>query len=402
MKTHRELFFQHLAQTTPFPLSLEIEKAEGVYLYSKDKKYTDLISGISVSNVGHRHPRVINAIKDQLDKYLHVMVYGEYIQAPQVKLAEKLASLLPSSLNCSYLVNSGAEAVEAAMKLAKRYTGKSNFITLNNAYHGSTQGALSLMGNESLKAAYRPLLPGIKKITPGNINELELIDKNVAAVFIEPFQGEAGIRSLTLDYLKKVRERCTETGTLLVFDEIQTGFGRTGKMFGFEHFNVIPDIILFAKGLGGGMPIGCMNTSDEIMQAFNHKPMLGHITTFGGHPVNCAAAIATLEVIEENKYHEVAEKLSQYMRSLLVHPAIKEIRGKGLLMALQFESFDQNKKIIDECIMHGVITDWFLFCDDAMRIAPPLSITEQEIKEACDVIIKSIEKVAGSISSLQD
>ncbi len=394
MLTQRQLFLSHLAQTTPFPLMLEIEKAEGIYLYDKKgKKYADLISGISVSNLGHCHPKVIEAIKSQLDKYMHLMVYGEYIQSPQVQFASLLAKQLPPNLSCTYFVNSGAEAIDGAMKLAKRYTGRSEIVSFTNAYHGSTQGALSIMGSETFKNAYRPLLPDVRIIEFNSEEQLSLITCNTAAVFVEPIQGEAGVIVPEKDYLKKLRQRCNETGTLLVADEIQCGFGRTGTLFAFEQYYFIPDILCLAKAMGGGMPMGAFISSKEIMHSLTENPMLGHITTFGGHPVCCAAGYSALSVLlEENLIQQVSEK-EKLFKQLLIHPSIKEVRGKGLLMAVQFDSFETNKKIIDLCIEKGVITDWFLFNDSAMRIAPPLIITEQEIKDCCAVILESINEI---------
>ncbi len=392
MLTQRQLFLQHQAQTTDFPLSLEIEKAEGVYLFDVDgKKYIDLISGISVSNVGHRHPKVVAAIHNQLDKYMHLMVYGEYIQAPQVKLAQLLASILPESLNCSYFVNSGSEAIDGAVKLAKRYTGKTDVVSFRNSYHGSTQGVLSLGGNEALKNAFRPLIPGLHLLDFNAIDQLELLPKqHCACILVEPIQGEAGVINANPDFLKALRAWCDDNGALLIFDEIQTGSGRTGKMFAFEHYGVIPDVLCIAKGMGGGMPIGAFIAAKKLMQVLTHQPMLGHITTFGGHPVCCAASLASFDVLlHENWLQQIPSK-EKLFRARLKHPAIKEIRGMGFLLALQFDSFEINKKIIDTCIQHGVITDWFLFCDSAMRIAPPVTITEAEIEAACAIIITSI------------
>lgn len=391
--TQRELFLNYLAQTTDFPLLIEIERAENIYLYSpQGKKYTDLISGISVSNVGHRHPKVLQAIHNQLDKYLHLMVYGEYVQTPQNLLAKKLTENLPPNLNNCYFVNSGSEAIEGAMKLAKRYTNRSEFISCINAYHGSTQGALSLNGNEDFKQNFRPLLPDIKHICYGSFSDLEKITTKTAAIFIETIQGEAGVKVACTTYFKALREHCTRTGTLLVLDEIQCGFGRTGKLWAFEHFDIVPDILVLAKGMGGGMPIGAFISSKEIMDSLKSNPILGHITTFGGHPVSCAAALATLEVIlEENLISEVENKANLF-KKLLIHPKIKQIRNKGLLMAVEFENFDILKKIIDNAIENGIITDWFLFCDNAMRIAPPLIITNQQIEEACAIILEMCSK----------
>lgn len=395
MLTLRQLFLANNAQTTNFPLLLEFERAEGVYLYDKNgKPYIDLIAGIGVSNTGHRHPYVINAIKAQLDKYLHLMVYGEYVQSPQVKFAEKLVSLLPAELQSVYFVNSGAEAVEGAMKLAKRYTGRSQVLACYNSYHGSTQGALSVMGNEEYKQAYRPLLPGVGFIRFNKPADLELITTKTACVIIETVQGEAGIRVADLAYMQALSARCKATGTLLILDEIQAAMGRTGKLFAFEHYGIVPDILLLAKALGGGMPLGAFVASNEVMSALKENPILGHITTFGGHPVCCAAGLASLEVLmNERLIESVAEKEALF-RHLLVHPAIKQVRGKGLMLAVELEDFDLNKKIIDRCIENGVITDWFLHCSNAMRVAPPLVITGEQIRLACDVILAAISEFA--------
>ena len=417
--TNRQLFFEHIAQTSDFPLGLEIERADGIYLFraGDGKPYIDLISGIGVSNVGHRHPRVLEAIQKQLDKYLHLMVYGEYVQTPQTQLAHALTQTLPASLNTVYFTNSGTEAVEGAMKLAKRYTGRSEIISCINAYHGATQGALSLSGDENFKRNYRPLLPDIRHIRYRNPTDLEQIGHRTAAVVMEVIAGEAGVRVPDVRYLQAVRQRCTDVGALLIFDEIQTGFGRTGAFWAFEGFGpVTPDILLCAKGMGGGMPIGAFISSAEIMSVFRNNPVLGHITTFGGHPVSCAASLATLQVIQEEKLHEQAEAKGQLFRQLLNHSAIREIRGKGLMLAVEFDSFEVLKPIIDRAITNGssnpglssrtsarpgpsspgpsspgVITDWFLFCNNSMRIAPPLIITEDQIREACAVILNAID-----------
>ena len=396
MLTQRQLFLQHNAQTTLEPLLLEFNKASGMYLYDTEgKKYLDLIAGIGVSNVGHCHPAVVEAVKNQAESYMHIMVYGEFVQSPQVNFAKALADVLPANLNCTYFVNSGAEAVEGAMKLAKRYTHRTEIISCNNSYHGSTQGALSLMGNEEFKQAYRPLLPHIKFIEYNSLPDLDLITTNTAAVFVETIQGEAGIRVADKAYFKALREKCTASGTLLVLDEIQCGFGRTGKLFGFEHFDIVPDILLLAKGIGGGMPIGAFISSKEIMIALATNPILGHITTFGGHPVSCAAGLATLQtILHENIVDGVTEK-GELFKKLLVHPAIKEVRGKGLMIAIEFENFETNKKIIDACIADGVISDWFLHCSNSMRVAPPLIISNEEIEYACSVILKNTELITN-------
>jgi len=389
---NRQLFLSHLAQTTDFPLMIEIEKAEGIYMYGPEgKSYMDLISGIGVSNVGHRHPRVIQAIQDQLDKYLHLMVYGEYVQSPQVKLAKALCETLPTSLDNVYLVNSGSEAVEGALKLAKRYTNRREIISCINAYHGSSHGSLSVGGNEIFKRAYRPLLPGIRNILYGSFNQLHEITEDTAAVIIETIQGEAGIRVACREYFQALRNKCNETGTLLILDEIQAGFGRTGKFWAFEHFDIEPDILVCAKGMGGGMPIGAFIANKKVMGVFKNNPLLGHITTFGGHPVSASASLATIQIIQEEKLLDQVEEKAKLFKKLLVHPKIKSIRNKGLMMAVEFDSFEVLKPIIDRAIEKGVITDWFLFCDDSMRIAPPLIITHEEIEKACKIILEAIE-----------
>ncbi|MGB4398730.1 MAG: aspartate aminotransferase family protein [Daejeonella sp.] len=394
MLSTRQLFLLNTAQTSPFPRSLEIERAEGMYLYDREGvRYMDLVSGFAVSNTGHRHPEVVKAIKDQVDKYLHLTVYGEYIQAPQVRFAEKLASVLPSSLSSVYFVNSGAEATEGAMKLAKRYTGRSGIIACTNSYHGSTQGALSVMGNEYYKQAYRPLLPGISFIEFNNPVDLEQITTETSAVILETIQGEAGIRVPDLDYMQKLRKRCDETGTLIILDEIQTGFGRTGKMFGFEHFSITPDILLLAKGMGGGMPVGAFISSKDIMSSLQENPILGHITTFGGHPVSCAAGLANLNVILNEKLMDEVTTKESLFRTCLKHPKIKEIRGKGLMLCIQLDTFEQVEKVSKRCIEQGIIIDWFLHCDTALRVAPPLIITEEEIRRACGVIVEALNEV---------
>jgi len=388
-------FLQLVAQTSEEPLMVEVAGAEGCYIYDqKGKKYFDLIAGIGVSSIGHRHPAVIDSIKSQADKNLHVMVFGEFIQTPQVKLAEALCKTLPDPLEVTYFVNSGSEATEGALKLAKRYTGRFKIISCIDGYHGSSHGALSASGNEVLKQNFRPLLPGFQHIDFGDITSLDLIDFKTAAVIIETVQGEAGVRIANKSYFKKLREKCTETGTLLILDEIQCGFGRTGKLWAFEHYGIQPDILLAAKGMGGGMPIGCFISSKEIMSSLKQNPILGHITTFGGHPISTAASLATLETIQnENLIDQVAEKALLF-KKLLKHDLIKSIRNQGLLMAIEFESYEVLKRIIDRALEAGIITDWFLFCNNSMRIAPPLTISEIEIKEVCKTLLKSIEWVS--------
>jgi acetylornithine/succinyldiaminopimelate/putrescine aminotransferase len=394
MITNRQRFLQHVAQTTNFPWALEIEKAKGVYMYDpQGKRYLDLISGIGVSSIGHCHPKVVKAVQDQVANYMHLMVYGEVIQSPQVQLAEALSNTLPAVIDSVYFVNSGTEATEGALKLAKRFTGRTDIISAKKAYHGSTHAALSLQSEEEFSQPFRPLLPGISHIEFNNLDDVDKISIKTAAVILETVQGEAGIRPPTKTFLQAIRKRCDETGTLLILDEIQTGFGRTGTFWAFEQFDIVPDIILTAKGMGGGMPIAAFIASQKLLSVFTDNPILGHITTFGGHPVNCAASLATIKVIkDENLIEGVAEK-AELFKELLVHPAIKEVRGLGLMLAAQFESFDVLKRVIDKTIEHGVLTDWFLFCDDTMRIAPPLVISEDEIREACRIILLSIDEV---------
>ncbi len=392
MLSNRELFFMYLGQTSSFPLAVEIERAEGVYMYGPDGKcYLDLISGISVSSVGHRHPEVVKAVKDQADRYMHLMVYGEFVQSPQVKLAELLVNHLPEPLNNVYLVNSGSEATEGALKLAKRHTGRTEIVSFRNAYHGSTQGSLSVMGDERMKKAFRPLLPDVRFLDYNQTEQLNQITPHTACVIAETIQGEAGAVVPTSEFLQTLRKRCDETGALLVLDEIQAGLGRTGKLWAFEHFEIVPDILLLAKGLGGGMPIGAFIASAEIMQSLTNSPVLGHITTFGGNAVCAAAALATVEVITRERIWEGVPEKEKIIREKLKHPAIKNIRGKGLMLAVEFDTFEQNKKIIDRCLEMGVLTDWFLFADNCLRIAPPLIIKNDEIEAACQIILNAIE-----------
>jgi len=391
MLTHRQLFLLNVAQTSNSPRLLEIERAEGLYLFDVDgKAYMDLVSGFAVSNIGHRHSEIVQAIKDQVDLYMHLSVYGEFVQSPQVKLAKKITSLLPDSLNAVYFTNSGTEATEGAMKLAKRFTGQPEIIACKNAYHGSSQGALSLMGNEEYKQAYRPLLPGITFINFNQKQDLEQITEHTAAVIVETIQGEAGIRVPDLDYMLLLRHKCLQTNTLLIFDEIQTGLGRTGKLYAFEHFGIVPDILLTAKAFGGGMPLGAFIASKQIMDSLKENPILGHITTFGGHPVCCAAGLASLEVIlKEDLMKDVPEK-EKLFRQLLQHCEIKEVRGKGLMLAIQLSNFKQVESVSKRCVENGVIVDWFLHCETALRVAPPLIISFDEIRKACEVILEAI------------
>lgn len=365
-------------------------------MYDKDQKaYLDLISGIGVSNIGHRHPKVIEAIEYQTSKYLHLMVYGEFVSSPQVQLAQALTSTLPDALDNVFLVNSGSEAAEGALKLAKRHTGKSKVISCIDAYHGSTGGALSMCGNETLKKPFRPLLPDMHHVRYGIQEELAQIDNQTAAVIIETVQGEAGVRQADLSYFQALESRCKSTGALLILDEIQCGFGRTGKFWAFEHYDITPDLLLCAKGMGGGMPIGAFISSKKIMHDLTHDPILGHITTFGGHPVSAAASLATLKVLtSESLIDEVADKEALF-HSLLKHEKIREVRSKGLLMAVEFESFDFLEKMIQQLLHEGILSDWFLFCENSMRIAPPLTITEKEIKMACSKILQAIDVISN-------
>lgn len=387
----RQLFLQHLAQTSDAPLALDIVKSEGCEITDRSgKKYIDLIGGISVANVGHRHPKVVEAIKKQSDEYLHVMVWGEMVQSPQVQYAKLLTDHLPPTLNSVYFTNSGAEAVEGAMKLAKRATGRTEIIAFNHAYHGSTQGALSLIGSEYWRNAFRPLLPGIYHFNFNSFEDLDFITNKTACVIVETIQGEAGIISPNKNWLQALEIKCRDTGTLFILDEIQAGFGRTGKLWGFENFKVTPDILLLGKALGGGMPLGAFIADKELMDCFTINPVLGHITTFGGHPVCCAAGMAAFKVLLEEKIIDTVGIKEEQFKSLLNHSKIKSINSFGLWMAVEFENFDVCKKVIDHCIEQGVLTDWFLFAPNCLRISPPLNISEQEISKACELIMDAI------------
>lgn len=393
MNPGKEVFLNNLAQTTNNPFLISIEKAEGIYLYSPDgKRYTDLISGIGVSSVGHRHPRVVQAIKDQLDKHLHVMVFGEYIQETPNALALKLTSLLPPSLNCCYFVNSGTEANEGALKLAKRFTSRTEIVSCKKSYHGSTHGSLSVSGNEAKKSAFLPLLPDVRFISFNDINDLESISEKTACVIMETIQGDAGVRIPSKQYLHAVRNRCDETGALLILDEIQSGMGRTGTLFAFEQFGIVPDILTLAKAFGGGLPIGAFVADKKIMQVLTHNPPLGHITTFGGNPVCCASALATLEVIEEDNLLKHVEEKGKLFEQLLQHSSILEIRRAGLMLAVDFDSAERVNKIVQYAKEAGVICYWFLSHPHSFRIAPPLTITRDQIREACAVILEAIDQ----------
>jgi len=387
----RELFFRHLAQTSHSPLALEIVKAEGCFLFTADgKQYIDLVGGISVANTGHRHPVVIEAIQNQLKEYLHVMVYGEFIESPQVQYAQMLTKHLPASVNTVYFTNSGAEAVEGGMKLAKRFTNRTGILAFDRAYHGSTQGALSIIGDEYWRNAFRPLLPGMQHFTFNKNEVFEAITTELAAVIVETIQGEAGIQVPGQEWMKALRKKCTETGTLLILDEIQSGFGRTGKCWGFEHFDIVPDILLLGKALGGGLPLGAFIASKEIMATLSEDPPLGHITTFGGHPLCCAAGMASMNVLFDEKIMDGVKEKEKLFLSLLKHPAIRELRSFGLWIAIEFESPEKCKEVVDRCLEKGVFVDWFLFSPQSLRISPPLVITSVLIKDACQVIIDSL------------
>ena len=387
-------FFTYQAQTTPNPLALEISHAKGSYIYdTTQKKYLDFIAGVSACSLGHGHPKVVEAIKRQLDKYLHVMVYGEFILQPAVDLTKLLASHLPEKLTTTYLTNSGTEAIEGAIKLARRSTGRKEIIYAEKAYHGNTMGAMSVMGFEERRTAFEPLIPECQSIRFNNEKDLLLITKKTAAVVLETIQGGAGFIMPTHNYLEKVRKRCDEVGALLILDEIQPGFGRTGKLFGFEHFNCIPDILVLGKGMGGGMPIGAFTASEVLMKNLQHQPKLGHITTFGGNPVIASAALATLKELTETSLISDTITKENLFRSLLIHPLIKKIRGKGLMLALMVESSDMASEIILSCKEKGLLLFWLLFEGKAIRITPPLTISEEEIREGCAILLEVLSTI---------
>lgn len=385
---NRQLFQQYLAPTSPAPLALEISKAAGSIMYGADgREYIDIIGGISVCNIGHCHPAVVKAINEQAAAYLHIMVYGELVQGPQVSYAHLLVRQMPETLNCVYFTNSGSEATEGALKLARRVTGRTDVIACNNSYHGHTMGSLSIMGDEYWRNAFRPLLPGVWHYDYNADALIEAINERTACVVLETIQAEAGVIEPHADWLQRVRNRCTATGTLLILDEIQCGFGRTGKLWGFQHYNVVPDIVLLGKALGAGMPMGAFIAGRELMVSFAADPVLGHITTFGGHPVSCAAGKAGMQVLmDEHIVDAVAEK-EQLFRSLLVHPAIRTVRSKGLLMAVQLDSNEQVLSVLGRCLEKGLFSDWFLFAADCIRIAPPLTISHDEIRKACAILL---------------
>ena len=385
-------FLKYQAQTTPHPLGMEISYAEGSYIYDQNKKcYLDFVAGVSACSLGHRHPKVVNAIKKQLDSYMHVMVYGEYVQSPAVDLSKLLSNHLPQKLEKTYLTNSGTEAVDGAIKLARRFTGRSEIIAANNAYHGNTMGALSIMGFEERKQPFKPLIPDVRFIEFNNQNDLSKITRNTAAVILETIQGGAGFIQPINGYLTKVQKKCNEVGALLILDEIQPGIGRTGKLFGFENYNCIPDVVITGKGLGGGMPIGAFTASEEIMDSLSNKPKLSHITTFGGHPVNCAASLATLKHLLSTDIMQKVEEKEQLFRLHLKHPKIKELRGSGLMLAIEFEDEKLAKKVVEQCLEKGLILFYFLFTKTAIRITPPLTISNKEIIEGSKIIKEILE-----------
>ena len=386
-------FLEMQGQTNESPYLIDVEKAEGIYIWDKaGKRYMDMIAGVAVNNIGHRHPEVIEAIKKQLDKHLHVMVYGEYLQDAQLDLAKNLASILPKILSCSYIVNSGTEANEAAIKLAKRFTGRQEIISCKNSYHGSTHGSLSVTGNVEKQSSFKPLLPKIQFIEFNNIASLNIITNKSACVIIETIQGDAGLIAPTQEFITALREKCTATGALLIFDEVQAGMGRTGKFFAFEHYNIVPDILTLGKALGGGMPIGAFISSKEIMHSLTHNPILGHITTFGGHPINCAAANACINVLKEESWIADADKKGQLLEHIIAQSEhVKEIRRAGLFLAVDLGSQEKVAQVVTKCLEKGVIGFWFLSTPTAFRLSPPLSITEEEIREAGEIILSCIE-----------
>lgn len=388
---NRQLFQQHLAPTSPAPVGLEITSASGNYLYGVDgKAYLDIIGGISVCNIGHCHPAVVKAIQDQSQQYLHIMVYGELVQSPQVKYAQALAAHLPADLDCVYFTNSGSEATDGALKLARRYTGRTDVICCNNSYHGHTIGALSVMGDEYWRNAFRPLLPGVWHYDYNADELINAINEQTSCVIVETIQAEAGVITPKDNWLQRLRTRCTEMGALLIFDEIQCGFGRTGKLWGFDHYNVIPDIVLLGKALGGGMPLGAFISSHKIMTSLSADPVLGHISTFGGHPVCCAAGMAGLQALDDEHIVEQVANKEQLFLSLLKHPAIKEVRSAGLLMAVDLDNAEHVQETLHRCLDKGLFSDWFLFAPGCIRIAPPLTITEEEIEKACAILLSCL------------
>ena len=389
----KQEFFKYQAQTTPYAAGFEVEKAEGSYIYGKDgRAYLDFVAGVSANTLGHSHPKVVNAIKEQADKYLHVMVYGEYAQEKPVELCRLLAEATPEPLEVSYLVNSGAEAIDGALKLAKRYTGREEIISMKNSYHGNTHGALSVSGNEFHKREFRPLLPMISFIEFNNEEEFSKITEKTACVIAETIQGAAGFLTPSQNYFKNLKKRCEEVGALLILDEIQPGFGRTGKLFSFEHYDMVPDILVMGKGMGGGVPVGAFMSSAEIMKSLQHSPKLGHITTFGGNPLIAAASFATLkEVLESSLMNEVEEK-EKLFRELLVHPKIKKVNGRGLMLAVELESPEYTLDVAKRCMEKELIVFWQLYRNEFMRISPPLTISKEEIKKGCEIILEALNE----------
>ncbi|MFM1775870.1 MAG: hypothetical protein RJA53_1480 [Bacteroidota bacterium] len=391
---NRQLFLQHVAQTSTAPLGIEMVEAKGVTLTDVDgKTYTDFIAGFSVCNIGHSHPEVVKAVQEQAAKYMHLIVYGEFIESPQVQYAALLAKHLPENLDCVYFTSSGAEATEGALKLAKRVTGKTKILACNKAYHGSTQGALSVMGDEYWRNAFRPLLPEVYHFDYNDDALVDAIDNTVACVIVEPVQAESGVTPGRKEWLAAIRKKCDEHCVLLIFDEIQSGFGRTGTLFAFEQMGVVPDVLLVGKALGGGMPLGAFISSHKLMSTLTVAPVLGHITTFGGHPVSCAAGKKAFEILLQEKYIDTVPAKSKLLKTLLQHPAIVQMQGIGLWFSLQFSSDMLAQKVAHTCVQNGVITDWFLFASDCIRVAPPLIITETEIRAACGIILQSIDQV---------
>jgi acetylornithine/succinyldiaminopimelate/putrescine aminotransferase len=392
--SERDFFLSHLGQTTPFPFLVEVERAEGIYIYDKQgKAYMDMISGVAVNNIGHRHPKVVSALKNQIDKYLHVMVYGEFIQDPQQLLVKELLEVLPDSLDGVYVVNSGTEAIEAALKLAKRVTGRTELISFRGSYHGSTHGSMSVSGNEVKKQAFRPLLPDVQFLQLNQLIDLERITEKTAGVILETIQGDAGVRRPSVTFMKALRQRCDEVGALLILDEIQCGMGRTGKLFAFEHFDIVPDILTLGKALGGGMPIGALVSSQKKLMEFTHAPILGHITTFGGHPVICAAAAAAVHVLKsEIDWKELEEKAQRFEVKFNHHPELMEIRRVGMMFAFDMVSAERVERVVSRCMEKGLLTFWFLSHPYSFRLSPPLTITEDEFNLAADLILQAIEE----------
>lgn len=390
------IFERHLAQTSPYPIALDVVGAEGCHIHTRDgRRYLDLVAGLAVNNTGHRHPKVVQAIKEQCDRYLHVIPYGEFVQEPQVRFAERLTALLPPGLDSVYFVNSGTEANEAAIKLAKRITGRTGLVGCRKSYHGSTHGSLSITDNEAKKFRNRPLLPGVRFITFNEPADLPHIDEHVAAVVVEPVQGDAGVRVPTMEWMKALRQRCTEVGTMLIFDEVQTGFGRTGTLFAFERYGVVPDILVLGKALGGGLPMGAFVSSYERMRLLTHDPVLGHITTFGGHPLACVSGLAALEVLLQEQLVDNAREMEALFKRSLVHPLIREVRGHGLMLAVDLGDADRVQKVVMDCLAHGVLGFWFLSCPTAFRIAPPLTISPADVDLACQTVLAALDRTQG-------